>query len=307
VVLNATDAQPSVAKLPIIMGGGYKASTLLTYEGNIEQLDVYTLSSSLLSFSYALQELNKEFNPSTPLNIYIKGTKQGSFIVDLNLILDTAQKIKALFGDSPVPPGYIVVGLLTILLIKISLKGEKPKEIKEENGKVIIINGNNNRIILDSSLYRVITQNSKIDKHIKDLADVLEENTEITGLRIKTSEKEEFISKEDLPYLRKPNPLLERKERKVFYENQIIVPIKIVFKPNRKWEFFWNGEKISALITDKDFFRKLTDFKFTAETKMIVDLEIIQVYDPETELWINEDYFITKVHKVLSYDQGKLF
>ena len=289
-------------------GGGNKASASLQYKGTINQLEVPTFASSLLSFAYALQELNRELNPSIPLTIYVKGTKQGSFIAELNLVLDTFQKIKALFGHSPFPLEDILVFFILLLQIKISLKGNPPEKVEKENGKVVIqINGNNNQIVIPGNLFDIASQNAKLDKHIKDFADTLEENPNISGIQIETPKKTLEIPREYFPFLQKPNPLLKKQEKEKLFKNQIVSPIKIVFSPNRKWEFLWNGEKISALITDEEFFQKIDDFNFTTDTKMIVDLKVLQIYDPETEQWINEDYFVVKVHEVLNRFQRKLF
>jgi len=289
-------------------GGGNKASALLKYKGNFNQLDVPTLASSLLSFSYALQELNREFNPSVPLTIYVKDTKQGSFIVDLNLVLDTFQKIKALFGHPHFSLEDLLIFFVLLLQIKISLKGNPPENIEKEDGKIVIqINGSNNKIVLPENLYKIASQNTKLDKHIKDFGDTLEENPNISGIQIKTPKETLEIPREYFPYLQKPNPLLKKQEKEKLFKKQIVSPVKIVFSPNRKWEFLWNGEKISALITDEDFFKKIDDFEFTTDTKMVVDLKIIQIYDPETGLWVNEDYFVVKVYEVLNRYQRKLF
>jgi hypothetical protein len=75
----------------------------------------------------------------------------------------------------------------------------------------------------------------------------------------------------------------------------------ILSDANRKWEFIYQGIKISAFIKDKNFLREVANgiHAFRSGTKLNCDIEIEQTYDSEIDTFLNTNYSIIKVHKVI--------
>ena len=93
------------------------------YEGKLEGIDATVLLPSLLGFVGLIQETTKEIYPKNRVNVIIKSTRQGSFLVDLNLSLDALQKIASLFGDH-VSIERVIEASLALILLKRFLKGK---------------------------------------------------------------------------------------------------------------------------------------------------------------------------------------
>ena len=76
--------------------------------------------------------------------------------------------------------------------------------------------------------------------------------------------------------------------------------LKIILeKGSRKWEFVWNGIKISAPITDDNFWEDLRTGKVQIShgDSMDVQLKIHQKKDPYADVFLNDKYEVVRVDK----------
>ena len=94
-------------------------------------------------------------------------------------------------------------------------------------------------------------------------------------------------------------------------ESQAIVPIKVFLEnTHRKWEFIWDGRKISANITCDKFYNDLMNGRiaYNQKDKMIVTLKIKQKLDKINNVYINDSYEIIFVKEYLKFEdkQSKL-
>ena len=277
------------------------------YKGDMEGIRADTLLSSLLGYVNLLNEVHKQLNIPKKLNIYVSNTEKGSFIVDLNLLLDTIDKLKSLFGSSlPFDVKDIVEVSAGLILLKAFLKKEKPKEVKEENDKVVIINIDNEKFTTNETVYRLAKEDELADEAIIQMAECIEKDEKIEGFEIEDNVGHTVkVGREKLKYLIIPNPIFEEKTRIITKENVYITVLKLVFAENRKWEFIYEGNKISANIEDDDFIKNLDKYSFKRGTKLLCDLEILQVYSVRLDEFINREFNIKKVHKVVSPAESK--
>ena len=273
----------------------------------MEEIRADTLLSSLLGYVNLLNEVHKQLNIPKKLNIYVSNTEKGSFIVDLNLLLDTFDKIKSLFGNAlPFDIKDIVEISAGLILLKAFLKKEKPKEVKKENDRVVIINIDNEKFAINETVYRLAKEDEFIDEAIIDMTESIEEDENIEGFEIKDNVGHTVkIGREKLKYLIIPNPIFEEKTRTITRENVYLTVLKLVFAENRKWEFIFEGNKISANIEDDNFIKNLDKYSFKRGTKLLCDLEILQVYSVRLDEFINREFNIKKVHKVVSPLESK--
>jgi hypothetical protein len=74
--------------------------------------------------------------------------------------------------------------------------------------------------------------------------------------------------------------------------------IRVIFaRGYRKWQFAWNGVKISAPILDDNFLDRLQRHETEIGWGDVLDvvLRINQARDPENGVWLNESYEILEV------------
>jgi hypothetical protein len=92
----------------------------------------------------------------------------------------------------------------------------------------------------------------------------------------------------DLPKTRtQPHPL-----------QQVVVLKAVLEKSKSKWQFLWNGQRISADITDESFFAKLAnhEYEFGQGDTLIIDLLADQELNEIVGAYENKRFHVTRVH-----------
>jgi hypothetical protein len=105
------------------------------------------------------------------------------------------------------------------------------------------------------------------------------------------------VEQEDFSLLAAPDDEVEQRKQKFIQERQELSVFKVVSKENYKWEFFYQGSKIYATIEDKDFFKEIErgERAFRSGDKLIVDLEIEQIFNEVVNIFVNDSYHVLRV------------
>lgn len=280
------------------------------YEGQLYQIDAGTLLVSLLHFTEALKLVARRI-AKEDLQIRISSTEKGSFIVYLEIAK------KAVFGflsdhGAAIDTLYKIIGTLVgILTLKKFLSGKKPDEIVVEGGRVIV-SKDGVRIVVDENIFNTYRKDSGVNQHIEKMFEPLSEDAEVDGVGIESGETESFyVDRSNFHGMCQENELLEEGKEKELKENVSLAVVKIVFQKNRKWEFIYEGNKISAYIEDKQFWQRVNsgELQFSKGDLLIADVEVTKVFDPEIGCYVNKSYKVTRVisHKPKTgFQQGYL-
>ena len=109
------------------------------------------------------------------------------------------------------------------------------------------------------------------------------------------------VPKDDFSALAQKVEIPGENKRKDVKNSETVYIVKPVLEksPTRRWEFIWNGNRVSANITDMGFLEKMEqgEYRFGAGDKMVVDLQINQVLNPMYNAWLNESYQIILIHE----------
>jgi len=277
----------------------------VNYEGQLHQVNADTLLVSLLCFTEAIKKISKKITEEE-IQIKIRSTEKGSFVVVLEIVKKT---IFDLFSNPEIALDTIhkIIGTtIDFLTIKKFLKGKKPDEIITENEKVIIIKNNNN-IIVEKIIFDVYQQDRDINLYIERMFHVVSEDPEIEDISIISDTNESFCAnRNDFYEMCQENDFLQKDKIKEIKENATLTIIKLVFQRNRKWEFVFNGNRISVFIEDKQFWQHIDSGKlqFSRGDSLIANLEITKIFDPELNCYINNTY---KIIKVISHKPGNSY
>jgi hypothetical protein len=277
---------------------------VLHFGGRTHEVDALTFGNALVSIAEVVRAINQEVNPGFALEIAIDAVGPGSFRARLK----TAKKtLKNLFSGSV--PRDIIIGILSTLLWEKVISPDTPPQITISDDSVIIQHGND-RIIVPREAYdakRKVEASPAVNRHIARAMEVMENDPSVESFGIATG-------------LRDPEPLLEfprstfpvirqnampRPEEGSRYEDKnVVVSVhKAVFERSaRKWEFIWNGFKISAPILDQTFFDRLEARKVAIKQgdAFRAVLRIHQTYDKMSGNWINDRYEIMTVGDLIS-------
>lgn len=273
----------------------------IKFEGQVHQVDLDLLLTSLLHFSEMVQLVTEKVSPQQKLNIKISAPEKGSFEITLHLAESAVTTIGDLFRepratiDSVANVVAIIVGVMEL---KRFLKGRKPDNIEERPDGRINVSKDDVTAVVNRYVYAFYSKNQDINDRLERMFDGLTENPEIEGFLIDSPGIGEFqVDSADFPSMAFPNELLETNEEVIIKENVDLSVLKLVFKRNRKWEFIYNGMKISAYIVDDDFWARVDRGESFRKGDIIkADLEISRVFDEEVNTYVNMRYRVIKVY-----------
>lgn len=271
----------------------------IKFGGDLHEIDVDLLIESLVSYSSVTQETAAYLSPGIKVDIKIKAPKEGSFIILLDLIANNSGDLFTRENLTLAAEIVTIVGGLYGLKKWIAKFG-KPEVIKQVDDKSIEISNNNGNITISNNVYNIYQENPKVRENLRNTFARLKEREEINDFSIRDADEniDLFkVEKADFFALSSNDDEIEQRKQKVVKERQELSVFKIVFKENYKWEFFYLGTKIYASVKDEGFFKKIEkgEVAFRSGDKLIVDLEIEQVFNEAANTFVNESYFIVKV------------
>jgi hypothetical protein len=270
----------------------------IIFGGDVHEIDADLLIESLVNYSFIVQETAVYLSPEAKVNIKIKALNPGSFRV----FLDLTAYVKDVFtpdGLGMAASIVVIVGGIYKLKQWITKNGQ-PENIRQIDQNNIEISNNKGTIIINNYSYNIYQENPRVREKLRNTFEKLKEAGEITEFSIVDIETKSDIfraPKEEFSILASSSDEIEQRKQKVLLEKQELIVFKIVFKENYKWEFFYKGNKIFAFIKDRHFFDKIEkgQIAFRSGDKLIVDLEIEQVFNEAVNIFINESYQILKV------------
>lgn len=282
-----------------------KAEVDICYEGQTHQIDLDTLVLTLLHFSEITKAIAKEIVPNEQIQIKINATEKGSFNIKLEIV-------KELFGffknDNIIALQMLLGTLVGIFQLKEYLKGKKPDKVVKHNENITVFKDDSKLIITDK-VFKVYSKNVDANKNMEEWFDKLSEIPEVEGLSIDAKEAGVFrVKQSNFHDLAQENELLEDEEEVEIVETELSI-VKIVFTRKRKWEFIFQGNKISALVTDEQFWDMVdSQVSFAKGDILIVKLEITKIYDHDLKCHINKRYKVIKVfeHQTMQQKQQQL-
>ncbi len=287
-----------------------KVEIRIKYDGQLTQIDANTLVSSLFHFLAIVDEVSTTLNQR--INIQVEAVEKGSFDVIL-VAKGILNHLRGIFKNISLTDVYQVVQIiLSLFLIKAHLKDKKATKEKQNGDIVILINDENKELKVPRKAFQLYRENETVNEALTKLFERLKEDPSIEGYAVVTKDtRNVFYAKRTLfPALTTPNPYLEEDKKIDLIENVPLSILKLVFVPDRKWEFIYEGNKISAYILDKSFFKRIEEGEAFAKGDVIIaDMEIVKVFDKSVKTYLNKEYRIIKVkkHHKANTVQQKLF
>jgi hypothetical protein len=148
------------------------------FGGKPREVNAFTFANSILAFSEALKEINKQINPEFSLEITIDALGSGSFRTRLKT---TARRISGLFRGSA---KELIIGILAAMIYEKTL-GDGIQIIVTDDS--YIVQRGSDRVVLPKEVYEA-TKNLKapeiIDNHISRAFESLDDDPSITEFGI---------------------------------------------------------------------------------------------------------------------------
>jgi hypothetical protein len=269
----------------------------IKFDGQLHQVDANTFINSLINFCEVIKQVNSEIDSDHPVEIKITALEKGSFITGISL--QAKDIIDQLFTRDNI--GYLA-DMVTVVIgsyqIKKFLGGSRPTEITQKGDKIEIKDNKGSIILIDNRTYNIYSKNQAVSDAIANNFASLEEDTSISKFEI-LDDKEDVIfsaDRESFTDLAKKVEVEQENSKTTIISANLIIYKLIFDKNNRKWEFYYNGNKISANVIDDDFFKEIDQGKaFSKGDQLTVDLQINQIFDDAVNAYINHSYQVNKV------------
>ncbi|OPX89439.1 MAG: hypothetical protein A4E53_01516 [Pelotomaculum sp. PtaB.Bin104] len=286
----------------------------IKYLGQVYQMDVDTLVVSLLNFAEMLKAVGKKTVPGEEFQLKIDATEKGSFVVVLEIVKKAAGNLLDLFASPQTTLdslSKIIAIVVNIMNLKKFLKGEKPEQVTVQDGNVIVVK-DGGQIIVAENVYKIYAENSEINHQMEKSYEKLSDNPEIEGVVFENENNVFVAGRADLFNMARENQLIAEQEIKELKRDVRLSIVKIVFQKNRKWEFVYEGSKISAYMADDTFWRLIDEgrLRFSKGDVIVADLEITKVFEPELNCHVNKGFRVVSFvghERPATYQQESFF
>jgi len=282
-----------------------------TVNGEIDQISVRKLTTSLLSLNDAMSVANKELKTDTNYELHVKTCKPGSFDIYLELISNGMAIASAtgLYNNANLETAKSIIDFtVSFIALKKHLRSKKPKEITKINDKSVTVENHYGNIIQIDKIVIDASNNQDMDSNVIALFKSLQEIEYATGATFTDNEKKPLLhldKVQDFRHLVKENPMIldeaiEQTEEEIVDE-AILSVFSIIFSDKRNWDFYYLGNKIPAKLLDDDFIQRVLkrEQPLLNGDKLRCQLLIEKEYNSIAHVYENKKYLILKVHEVL--------
>lgn len=276
-----------------------KTEFTIKYDTKDHEVKLATLLHSLSGFEASMKEISKTFAPNETVEFTVKAIQPGSFLVSLGIAAAEAAPLIFPFFKEAVSFGDAMISILVNLIeLRKHTKGEPPSKVYNNNDQVYIENNQGNVYVINQPVFNFAASNQSVDQALTEVFRSLEKDGEIMELEL-TSGQEILtkVKKSDYGYMAKPFPVQQYDKMVQLRAGVKLQVSKANFDETGKWSFWYDGNKISAEISDKVFYKQIEagQLRFTKGDVLLVDLEILQVYDPKEGVYANKAYKVAWV------------
>lgn len=270
------------------------------YGCDAHHIELGTLLSTQANLKIALEEIARITSPEKKLRINALPPKPGSY--EFDIILDLVE-----FGSliSPLILNTIEIGsiknifdlFISYLDLFRKLSGKTVKDAKQVGDKIHInIEGDNNTVIVDNKVHDAYQKNRTLGSATRNTFQELSRNNQIESFSINKDDKNIYQAKKK-DFDKYAVPIDEDYKDKLVKTTLIITKAVLDLKQNWKWGFKYKGLQINAMLSDRNFKRKIIekDLRFGPGDALEVELKIHKEFDPKYNEYVDKSYEVVQV------------
>ncbi|MFA0112882.1 hypothetical protein AB4407_04190 [Vibrio sp. 10N.261.46.E11] len=277
----------------------YGEEIVLHFGGERKKINAYTLATSLVSLSDAIKEANAIINPGYEVEILVEAFGEGSFRAKVKTVYG---ELKNIFTVNRVEA--VAIGIVTSFIYQHTLAPDSDVRVTVDDTQVIIIQGDKT-IIVPKTIYdaqKEVEKSEKFRKSISKSIQAVDKDKHIVSFgftrNIDDRSPDIEIPRSQFALLTTPIEI-EEPQREINEVAELQIKRAILERSKRKWEFIWRGIKISAPVSDHQFYDDFFAHKITVAPGDSLDaiLTISQVRDEDTGIYTNSKYEVKTVRR----------
>ena len=262
------------------------------------RINAYTLASTLVSFADAAKAANNHINPGYDVEIVVEALGNGSFKAKIRAVY---QSSKNLFSNESVKG--IILGILAALIYDHTIAPDHDVKVEINDNSVVIVQGNK-QIIVPRAVYEAtkeLRRDPAVKRSVASFFKGIDQDKSVESVGISTKmdgPPPEFqIQRDSIHFAANSSDMADPNSRSIPEQAEVQILKAILERSKRRWEFSWRGIRISAPVTDANFY---TEFfahriKIAPGDTLQVKLLIHQILDPDTGVYTNDDYEVVEV------------
>jgi hypothetical protein len=268
---------------------------VIYFGGRPNEVDTYTFANALVAISDAFREVNSQVNQGIALELRLEALAEGSFKAKVRGAPKSLKNLLSSLSKNVILPIFLA-------FLYDEIKGKEQIVVNDDE---VVIERGSDRIIIPRKAYdtaKSLPNKPAIRSHIAKAIYAVDsdENVESFGIyknfdadipALFDLSRDEFDRVRELEIEGDPG-------RRTREERATIHVLKAVFQASsRKWDFVWNGVKISAPIHDPVFLADLLQRVYLIGNgdALEVTLKISQKWEESSSVWLNDGYGVEKV------------
>lgn len=271
------------------------------FDGQDHQVDLDTFTSVLLNYSTVVRAAADELGVNGDTRVAICAIESGSLDVVVSILTDGLGGLIDFITNNKEP--LVAVLALTAGLYelkqKLAGKGKVERIDTDGDGNQVIVTEKGN-VYAPKQVVNVYVNHPEATIAIDRSFSQLDEHPEISAFQLSKGDEIMFRAEhEEFPDIASSSNYVHETVR-----HQTVMANLNVMKPflgaskTRKWEFYYEGNKISASIDDDDFIESMSAYSFTVGTTMRAELDIEQELLEEYNIWANRSYRVVRVESI---------
>jgi hypothetical protein len=279
---------------------------VLKFDGEPSELSTSTFLPSLLAVSGIISELNSHLAPETRFDLKIRAPQRGSFIVQLALSpADLAAVASSLFTVNNLKLALELIAAFSgLLTIRKHLKKEKPRQVFDEGGNVIVTNAEGRTVTVGRDTFNLSQTNVTINLQVDRVFKTLASDTALRGFEVKDASNQTLFEARQHEFSDlAPGALTSTDQPRLTVERATLSIVKVSFEPKLRWQLIYHGTRIGAYVTDAEFLDRIDqkDEAFGKGDTLDADLQVEQVWDSSLNTYLNKTYYVVKVYNHTRY------
>ncbi len=283
-------------------------SITVKFDGQAHQVDLGTFTHVLMNYSNVVRVAAQEAGIEESISVCISATEPGSLDVVLSVVSENAPGFLSFLNDNQGAAEALALAISTsvgLFKFKKWLADKKQVDLIEPSGEgEYKVEAGGDVTYVRNSVVNVYTNCPQATSAIDHAFLELDNNPAIEGFEMIDAGESVFRAERNEFAAIAASPNYEAEDIAHVEDEVSLVVVKPCLTPSRsrRWEFMYDGIKISATIADEAFLDGLHAYRFGVGTRMQVTLDITKEFDHRLGVYINKGYAIKKVHKVLEVE-----
>lgn len=283
----------------------FEESFVIHFGSEFHRINAYTLASTLVALADAAKTANLSINPGYEIEILVEALGPGSFKAQIRAITKSAANLFT--GDNV---KNIVLGVIAAFIFEYTLSPNKDVKVIVNTDEVVIEQGDK-KIIVPRQIHAATEEAKKSSAFRGSVGrafEAVERDSQIASLGLTAKfddpQPDLLIPRERFPSIASNLEVLPLDDTREITEITTVQIMRAILeRSRRRWEFVWQGIRISAPVLDEKFFADFAAHKITIAPgdALEVRLKLRQRKDAATGIYLNDPngYEIIEVIKHL--------